>query len=134
VTFHDSAADLLFTGDAAGIWSPSAGRVFPTSPPPQFDLERALADVEAMRALDPGVLCFGHFGPKSYEGAVLEEYERVLTDWVERVRATREDRDDDATVEHLAANPDPEAVEVWGKRKAAAETRLNAKGVLASLD
>jgi glyoxylase-like metal-dependent hydrolase (beta-lactamase superfamily II) len=121
----------VFTGDAAGIRSPTADRVFPTSPPPQFDLERCLADLDLLRELDPAALCYGHFGPASYDPTLLDAFERVLTDRVERVRSVRaETGDDAATVEALAADPDPDAVRIWGRERASAEARLDARGVL----
>jgi glyoxylase-like metal-dependent hydrolase (beta-lactamase superfamily II) len=135
VTFHDDRDDLLFTGDAAGIYAPGPDRLFPTTPPPQFDLDRCIADVETMREQDPDTLCYAHFGPIAYEPAVLDGYERVLRDWVDRVRAVHaETGDTEETVARLAADPDPDAVAAWGERKAAAEARLNARGVLAALD
>ncbi|MFB6081106.1 MAG: MBL fold metallo-hydrolase [Haloferacaceae archaeon] len=135
ITFHDDRDDVLFTADAAGIYASGPDRLFPTTPPPQFDLDRCLDDVATMRTQDPATLAFTHFGPVAYDPSLLDEYERVLADWVDRVRAVREETgDDDATVERLAADPDPDAVAAWGERKAAAEARLNARGVLASLD
>jgi glyoxylase-like metal-dependent hydrolase (beta-lactamase superfamily II) len=135
VVYHDDGDDLLFTGDAAGIRSPTADRLFPTSPPPQFDLERCLADLDRLREIDPATLCYAHFGPAPYEPALLDAYERVLTDWVERVRSVRaETGDDAATVEALAADPDPDAVRIWGHEKASAEASLDARGVLGWLD
>ncbi|MFB6303002.1 MAG: MBL fold metallo-hydrolase [Haloferacaceae archaeon] len=135
VTFHDDRDGLLFTADAAGIYAPGPDRLFPTTPPPQFDLDRCIDDVAAMREQDPATLCYPHFGPVEYDPTVLDEYERVLHDWVDRVLRTLEETgDEDATVERLAADPDPDAVAAWGERKARAEARLNARGVLASLD
>jgi 3-deoxy-D-manno-octulosonic-acid transferase len=63
VVYEDPEAGAVYTGDAAGLWAPSTGEVLPTSPPPNFDLETALADVEMLADLDPEVLCYGHFGP-----------------------------------------------------------------------
>ena len=135
VTFHDDGDGVLFTGDAAGIYAPGPDRLFPTTPPPQFDLEQCLADVATMREQAPATLAFTHFGPVPYDPALLDEYERVLEEWVDRVLAVRaETGDEDGTVERLAADPDPDAVAAWGERKARAEARLNARGVLASRD
>lgn len=132
VVFHDRADDLLFSADAAGLRFPALGRVSPTSPPPNFDLEGCLEDVEMLHGLDPGVLCYTHFGAAE-TGEKLDEYERVLVDWVEAVESVREELgDDDAVIEHFVEN---EALSpALGEYKAREETKMNVRGVLVYLD
>jgi glyoxylase-like metal-dependent hydrolase (beta-lactamase superfamily II) len=130
---HDDGDDVVFTADAAGIFVPETGDVRPTSPPAQFHLEKSLADAEAIAALDPEMLCYGHFGPRAYEDGVMDEYKRTLVEWVEAVRSKRlELEDDEAVVEYFMDHTD--MVEVWGEEKARSEDRLNTKGVLGYLD
>ncbi|GAB3041019.1 MBL fold metallo-hydrolase [Natronobiforma cellulositropha] len=132
VVFEDPANDAIFTADAAGIWVPSVEVLKETSPPPQFDLERCLEDVAALRALERSTLLYTHFGPRE-TGEALAAYETVLTDWVEAVTAKREELGDDvAVVEHFAS--ETEMADVWGERKATAETAMNVRGVCAYLD
>ncbi|MCU4741024.1 MBL fold metallo-hydrolase [Natronoglomus mannanivorans] len=132
VVFEDPANDAVFTADAAGIWVPSVERLEETSPPPQFDLEGCLADVEMLQDLDRSVLLYTHFGPRR-TGEALEAYETVLTDWVEAVERKRgELADDGSVIEHFADAT--EMADVWGERKATAETAMNVRGVLAYLD
>jgi glyoxylase-like metal-dependent hydrolase (beta-lactamase superfamily II) len=124
--------DAVFTADAAGIWSPVLQSVEPTTPPPNFDYEQCLDDVDLVESLDPEVLLYGHFGP--VEGTdTLETYREVLTDWVEDIETEREARgDDDAVVEAFvdrALDREP-LVDAWGERKVAAETEMNVRGVL----
>ncbi|MFB6146356.1 MAG: MBL fold metallo-hydrolase, partial [Halobacteriaceae archaeon] len=122
VTFHDDGDDVLFAGDAAGIYSPDVDRMFPTSPPPQFGLEGCVDDLDRIREQAPDTLCFGHFGPAAYDPALLDEYETVLREWVARVEDVHAGTGDEAeTVERLAGDPDPDAVEAWGERKASDE-------------
>ncbi|MFB6146736.1 MAG: MBL fold metallo-hydrolase [Halobacteriaceae archaeon] len=139
VAFHDRRDDALFAGDAAGIWLPSLDRVRETSPPPQFDLEACLADVERLCALDPAHLLYAHFGPgpDDVTGA-LTGFADALTDWVAAVAAAdatldgnRADRVE-TLVERLA--PAGDVVDVWGAEKARAETAINVRGVLTYLD
>jgi len=133
VMFHDRADDLLFTGDAAGIWVPSRGEVRQTTPPSQFDLEGCLADVDRILDVRPDVLCFGHFGPREFDADLMEAYRRTLVEWVEAVRAKREELgDDEAVIRHFEEHTG--MADVWGEEKATAEERLNAKGVLGYLD
>ncbi|MFB6121296.1 MAG: MBL fold metallo-hydrolase [Halobacteriaceae archaeon] len=134
VVFHDDRDDAVFTGDAAGIWVPDRETVAPTSPPPQFDLEQCLADVEMIRNLDPETLLFAHFGPGPDDVAgVLDEYERTLSAWVEDVAAARAEADDDEAAIAALVEDAPFA-DVWGAEKARAEVRLNARGALRALD
>jgi glyoxylase-like metal-dependent hydrolase (beta-lactamase superfamily II) len=131
--FHDRADDLLFTGDAAGIWVPSERTVRQTTPPSQFDLEQCLTDVDRILDREPDVLCFGHFGPRAFDADLLEAYRRTLVEWVEAVREKREELgDDEAVIRHFEEHT--EMRDTWGEEKATAEERLNTKGVLGYLD
>jgi len=128
VVFHDPAADAVFTGDAAGLYVPTRDAVHPTSPPPNFDLEAAVEDVETIADLDPEALLYTHFGPAP-AGDRLDSYAETLAAWVDRVeRAHDELGDVDAVVDRLLGETDVE--DVWGERKARYETALNVRGVL----
>ncbi|RBI61677.1 MBL fold metallo-hydrolase [halophilic archaeon] len=133
VVFYDPANDALFTADAAGIWVPSVERIRETSPPPNFDLEACLDDVETIRELTPTTLLYPHFGPRPYSDAAMDEYEDVLSSWVEAVAEKRAELgDDEAVVDHFVA--EQEMSDVWGATKAEAETAMNVRGVLRYLD
>ncbi|USZ67140.1 MBL fold metallo-hydrolase [Halorussus salilacus] len=132
VVYYDRDDDALFTGDAAGIWVPERGEIFETSPPPNFDLEECLADLETVRDLHPEALLYTHFGPREYEVGAMDEYADVLTEWVERVEEKDEELGDrDAVVEFFADQTD--MADVWGERKAREEAKLNVRGVLTYL-
>ena len=132
VVFHDPAIDGVFTADAAGIFTPSTDEVNVTSPPVNFDLDRALADVETIREIDPETLLYGHFGAESI-GDRLDEYAEKLDAWVTAVREKRAElEDDDAVVDHFVETV--ETPEVWGEHKAREEVALNVRGVLVMLD
>jgi len=131
--YHDPDADVVFTADAAGIYVPEVDTVRQTAPPPQFDLDQCLTDLATIEDLAPEYLCFGHFGPREYDPALIGEAKRAYVEWVEAVRAKREALgDDDAVVEHFeAASRD---VEFWNPERARADASLNVRGVLAYLD
>ena len=132
VVFHDPEIDGAFTADAAGIYTPSTGEVHVTSPPPNFDLEGAVDDVETLRELDLEWLLYTHFGP-ARTGDRLADYADSLMAWVSAVEEKRAELgDDDAVVEFFQAAYD--APEVWGAEKAAAEVSMNVRGVLTYLD
>lgn len=133
VIFEDDRDRAVFTADAAGIWVPSRTELRETTPPPQFDLEGALADVETIRSLEPEHLCFGHFGSRAYDDELLSGYRRTLVEWVEAIRQKRAELDDDeAVIEYFVEHTDAE--NLWSEEKLAAETRLNVRGVFAYLE
>ena len=131
--YHDPDADVVFTADGAGIYVPSVDTVRATTPPPQFDLDQCLADLRLIERLGPDVLCFAHFGPREYDADLIGEAKRAYVEWVEAVRAKREELgDDEAVVDHFEnASTD---VEYWNPERARAEASLNARGVLTYLD
>jgi len=132
VVFHDPAIDGVFTADAAGLYTPSTDEVNVTSPPVNFDLDQALADIETIRALDPETLLYAHFGPER-TGDRLDEYAEKLGAWVTAVREKRAELgDDDAVVSHFVETVETPAV--WGDHKAREEVALNVRGVLVMLD
>jgi glyoxylase-like metal-dependent hydrolase (beta-lactamase superfamily II) len=132
VVFYDPAIDGVFTADAAGIYTPSTDEVHVTSPPVNFDLETALADVERLQKLAPETLLYGHFGPAPI-GDRLDVYADKLADWVADVEAKRDElADDEAVIDHFVetvTTPD-----VWSDHKARAEVAMNVRGVLVALD
>jgi glyoxylase-like metal-dependent hydrolase (beta-lactamase superfamily II) len=130
--FYDRENDGVFTADAAGILTPGLNRVHHTSPPPTFDLEQILEDVQLLQDLSPGALYYGHFGD-SPTGDNLAEYADVIEGWVADVEAARERfGDDEAVIEHFVENVD--TIDAWGEEKARAEERMNVRGVLTYLD
>jgi glyoxylase-like metal-dependent hydrolase (beta-lactamase superfamily II) len=131
--YHEPDAGVVFTADAAGIYVPEAGVVRQTTPPPQFDLDQCLRDLETIADLSPDYLCFAHFGPREYDPDLIGEAKRAYVEWVEAVRAKRTELDgDDAVVDHFEATS--RDVEFWNPERARADASLNARGVLEYLD
>ena len=63
VALVDSATGALFAGDALGIHLPDVGVLRPATPPPEIDVEAAVASIERIRARARSLLMFSHFGP-----------------------------------------------------------------------
>jgi glyoxylase-like metal-dependent hydrolase (beta-lactamase superfamily II) len=91
----DESSGVLFTGDAMGVRLPDVGIVRPATPPPEFDLEDAVASIERIRRLAPARLCWTHYGP-SDEGtspldieAACDTSIEALRQWGELVTAAR---------------------------------------------
>lgn len=87
VCLIDSETRALFTGDALGVFLPDVGVLRPATPPPEFDLEMAVRSVERVRAADPTLLLFSHFGPSPDVAALCDLAIDRLRGWTDLVRA-----------------------------------------------
>jgi glyoxylase-like metal-dependent hydrolase (beta-lactamase superfamily II) len=85
----DSANGDLYVGDAAGVYIPETGDLRPATPPPDFDLEMALASIARFASLGPSRLLFSHYGPVSDVAATLERSAEEISVWVSHTRAAR---------------------------------------------
>lgn len=85
----DSASGDLYVGDAAGIFMPEIGKIRPSTPPPDFDLDTALTSLRHFAGLAPQRLLFSHFGPVDQVGSALAEAAEELRDWVAGVKEAR---------------------------------------------
>jgi glyoxylase-like metal-dependent hydrolase (beta-lactamase superfamily II) len=98
----DETTGALFSIDSAGQFFED--RLYPTTPPPSFDLDASLATCERLRSLAPDLNLYGHFGPGG-EDAVgeLERYAALLPEWVDTVErlATTHGEDVSAVVDAL---------------------------------
>ena len=78
---------LLFTGDCIGVYFPDAPVLVPTTPPPSFNLEKALASIAKVRALMPAELCTPHFGVLKEPGTWLDMTQQKLLEWKKTIMA-----------------------------------------------
>lgn len=85
----DSLTGDLYVGDAAGVYIPDTGDVRPSTPPPDFDLDTALASIALFEALGPQRLLFSHYGPVDEVGSVLERSAEELLIWVDLAKQAR---------------------------------------------
>jgi glyoxylase-like metal-dependent hydrolase (beta-lactamase superfamily II) len=85
----DSDSGDLYTGDAAGVYIADTGDLRPATPPPDFDLETALASLRKFAALQPSRLLFSHFGPVTAVTQTLDRSEEEIKVWVEETRQAR---------------------------------------------
>jgi glyoxylase-like metal-dependent hydrolase (beta-lactamase superfamily II) len=84
----DTETGALFSIDSAGMYL--GGRLYPTTPPPSFDLAANVETCERLSALEPSVNLYGHYGAGG-EDAVgeLERYPGLLREWLDVVEAKR---------------------------------------------
>jgi glyoxylase-like metal-dependent hydrolase (beta-lactamase superfamily II) len=94
LALHDSDSGLLFAGDAVGVRLPEVGVLRPATPPPDFDLDQALASLHRFAARRPVGIALAHFGLVPDAVAILDEAEGTLRRWAEVAEvAWREGRD-----------------------------------------
>jgi glyoxylase-like metal-dependent hydrolase (beta-lactamase superfamily II) len=91
VALLDSQTGDLYVGDAAGIYTPEVDVIRPATPPPDFDLDVALASIQLFRDMDARRLLFSHYGPADDVPGILDRSEEELRLWVELVRDARRD-------------------------------------------
>jgi glyoxylase-like metal-dependent hydrolase (beta-lactamase superfamily II) len=137
----DSLTGDLYVGDAAGVYVPEADLLRPATPPPDFDLQLALASLDAFHDLQPTRLLFSHFGPVTDVDATLAGSAEELELWVERARETRDaglDLDHavaavrERTAERYAALKDDPALAE--KHEVLSSDAANLSGILRWLD
>jgi len=127
VLYHPGS-DGAFVADAAGIHVPGVDGVQPTTPPPTFDLEQCLADVQTLQELDPATLYYSHFGATTADGQ-LAAYAETLRSWVGEIEVVRNRLGDDEAV--VAAFLDEmEGHEGGPEDVVRAQIRMNVEGVL----
>lgn len=93
--FLDDSTGIVFTGDALGVRLQDIGSFRPATPPPEFDLERAIDSIRRIRDAGASELWLTHFGSQAsgVRACGVEEAcalaARSLEDWAEWVRIAR---------------------------------------------
>jgi glyoxylase-like metal-dependent hydrolase (beta-lactamase superfamily II) len=85
----DSMSGDLYVGDAAGVYLPDTGDLRPATPPPDFDLDAALASLHRFASLRPSRLLFSHYGPVPDAAAILDRSAEEISLWASRTRDAR---------------------------------------------
>ena len=88
--FLDDATGIVFSGDALGLRLPDVQVLRPTTPPPEFHLEKAIGSIERLRRVGASAFWLTHFGPADDEpDVVCDEAVAALREWAEWVRVAR---------------------------------------------
>jgi glyoxylase-like metal-dependent hydrolase (beta-lactamase superfamily II) len=98
VCLADSATGGVFVGDAVGVFLPDVRILRPATPPPEFDLELAIASIERVQALRPPLILFSHFGPAPEVEHLTALAIRRLRRWTDVVAAAMKETDEVAEV------------------------------------
>ncbi len=91
----DSTSGLLFAGDAVGVRLPEGGVLRPATPPPDFDLDLAIASLRRFADHRPAGIALAHYGLVPLDPVdLLGEAEGTLRLWSEEAeRAWRAGED-----------------------------------------
>ena len=95
----DSATGALFVGDSVGVKLPGMTAIRPATPPPDFDLDRALVTIDRYRALDPTTIYLAHYGAVDPPQAALDEARDQLRVWADTAEAAWREHDE---LDHIA--------------------------------
>lgn len=86
--FYDSANKALHLVDEG--CTQVNGELYPTTPPPDFDLEKTLDSLDRFIELDPDHLLYSHFGYRQGGSGDLETHKTRLIQWVELIEEYKE--------------------------------------------
>lgn len=67
----DEGEGVLFAGDAVGVQM-GGGEIYPTIPPPEYDVDAALATLDVLEGLGASRMYVSHFGPAAEPGEALD--------------------------------------------------------------
>lgn len=137
VALADGDTGAVFTGDALGVHIPDVRVMRPATPPPEFDVELAVASIERIHDRARSSLMLSHFGPmEDVDAACAVAAERIVK-WSEIVRealARGQDVDEIASLlgdqggrEYLEDSGEPIDLERYD---VLASVRMNAMGLM----
>ncbi|MDY6779221.1 MAG: MBL fold metallo-hydrolase, partial [Halobacteria archaeon] len=122
----------MFTADEAGMYL--HGNLHPTTPPPNFDLERNLESLDQLAEYDPEFLLYTHYGRRDDAVEALRGYDRLLRAWVDEVERVRRREENDEDVVKEFVGRDHVYYDIWDETSARETIRMDVEGVLLYLD
>ena len=99
IALHDDRSGSMWTGEAIGSYLPWADCYRPALPPPEVNVERALASIAAMKARRPTALLTSHFGPVPDANDAFDRAADRIRAWSSAVRAALVQRHDESDEE-----------------------------------
>jgi glyoxylase-like metal-dependent hydrolase (beta-lactamase superfamily II) len=103
VAFHDGSSGAMFTGEAIGSHLPWANCYRPALPPPEVDVDAAIASIDRMRERHPTTLLTSHFGSVADAEEGFARGAARIHGWAEAVRAHLQ-RFPEASIDQLEAD------------------------------
>jgi glyoxylase-like metal-dependent hydrolase (beta-lactamase superfamily II) len=127
--YYSSADQVLFTGDECGEYLDEV--LIPTTPPPNFHLDRNLESLDRLARFEPETLLYSHYGPRYDVDGAFEEYERVLREWIADVeRRWRVHLDEERVARQFVESRDAPNFRRWNGEAASQLTRMDVEGAL----
>jgi glyoxylase-like metal-dependent hydrolase (beta-lactamase superfamily II) len=138
IALVDSSTGAVFTGDALGIHPPDAPVLRPATPPPDYDLELAVASIRAIRDRARGSkVLFSHFGPVEEVDRICDLAEGRFRSWTEAVGRELDRTDDLDEIVRVLERVAEEDVETGSeaaldlqRMETLSSVRMNAMGIL----
>jgi glyoxylase-like metal-dependent hydrolase (beta-lactamase superfamily II) len=138
IALVDSTTGAVFTGDALGIHPPDTPVLRPATPPPDYDLEQAVASIHAIRKRARGSkVLFSHFGPVEEVDHICELAERRFRTWTETVGRELERTDDLGEIIEVLERVARQDIETGaqatldlGRMETLSSVRMNAMGIM----
>jgi glyoxylase-like metal-dependent hydrolase (beta-lactamase superfamily II) len=90
IALHDDESGAIFTGEAIGSHLPWGPAFRPALPPPEVDVESALASIELIRRRRATALLTSHFGPVPDPEAACDAASAHVVAWSAAVRRVLE--------------------------------------------
>jgi len=91
-----SFREFLFAGEVAGVNYSMGEKIYARpATPPRFKLEISLASLDKAMALEPEVICFGHYGYRKDAMTAMKSARDQLILWTETVRGELAKGDND---------------------------------------
>ena len=103
IALHDDGSGAMFTGEAVGSYLPWARCVRPALPPPEVDLEAALASIRRILDREPTTLLTSHFGAVPDVATTCETAAERIKTWAADVRHLLEEDIDTSEEDILEA-------------------------------
>lgn len=83
----DEEEGIVFAGDAVGVQM-GGGEIYPSIPPPEYDIDAALDSLDRLDALGATRLYVSHFGPASDPGEAVDIGRRAQSAMAQAARAS----------------------------------------------
>jgi glyoxylase-like metal-dependent hydrolase (beta-lactamase superfamily II) len=78
---YNNKESIMFSADALGIYDRVSDSIIPTTPPPSFELEQAIRDVQMIRDLKPELACLAHFGELRPDDEYFDLVSNTFRQW-----------------------------------------------------
>jgi glyoxylase-like metal-dependent hydrolase (beta-lactamase superfamily II) len=81
LSVFDRSGGSLLAGEALGVYLPEVNVFFPSTPPPEFDLEQAVDSIGKLEGLPIERVLFSHFGSVAQSQQAVKTAKEMLIRW-----------------------------------------------------